>query len=163
MKTKKQRKSKRQRAGSTHGHGARKKWKGSGHRGGKGMAGTGKRADQKKSLIIKLYGNAYFGKQGITSRRTKKRVNKIINLSDIQRKYSNQSEIRLEDYKVLSSGELSKPLKITAKEFSKEAGEKIKKAGGEAIELKIKNKDISSENKTSENKKQDKKENKEGN
>jgi large subunit ribosomal protein L15 len=64
FKIKKKKKSKNFRGNTTHGHGARKKWKGSGHHGGVGMAGTGKRADQKKSLVIKLFGNNYFGKQG---------------------------------------------------------------------------------------------------
>ena len=71
MKTHKRKKSKGQR-GTTRYHGARKKWKSSGSKGGKGMAGTGKRADHKKSLIIKLYGTSYFGKQGVTSRGTEK-------------------------------------------------------------------------------------------
>jgi large subunit ribosomal protein L15 len=62
MKIKKRKKSTRMhgRGMGTHGGGARKKRKGSGHRGGIGMAGTGKRADQKKTLILKLYGNNYF-------------------------------------------------------------------------------------------------------
>ena len=47
----------------THGTGARKKAKGTGHRGGKGMSGSGKRADHKKTLITKLYGHKYFGKR----------------------------------------------------------------------------------------------------
>lgn len=53
------------------GWGARKKHKKAGHKGGVGMSGTGKRADQKKTLVIKLYGNDYFGKQGITSKRSR--------------------------------------------------------------------------------------------
>ena len=61
----------------THGRGARKKAKGSGHRGGIGMAGSGKRADHKKTLITKLYGNKYFGKQGLTSRKTERDKRKI--------------------------------------------------------------------------------------
>ena len=63
----------------THGGGARKKRKGSGHRGGIGMSGTGKRADHKKTLITKLYGHGYFGKKGITSRGTKRDKQKKIN------------------------------------------------------------------------------------
>ena len=147
MKLKKTKKSKKFRATSTHGHGARKKWKKSGHRGGTGMAGTGKRADQKKSKIIKLYGTKYFGKQGITSKSTKKKINKVMNLEDIQKKFSNKSEIELKEYKVLSRGELTKPIKIKAKEFSKAAKEKIQKAGGEAIELKKKEEKTVQENK----------------
>ena len=50
----------------THGTGARKNKRHSGHHGGKGMAGTGKRADTKKPTIINLYGNDYFGKRGFS-------------------------------------------------------------------------------------------------
>ena len=88
MKTKKIKKAKKQRGNTTHGHGARKKWKKSGHKGGVGMSGSGKRGDQKKTWIIKKYGNKYFGKQGITSKKTEKKVNKVINLRDIEKNYS---------------------------------------------------------------------------
>jgi len=84
IKTRKKRKSKKQRGNTTYGHGARKKWKGKGHKGGVGMAGSGKRADQKITLITKLYGNRYFGKKGITSRSTKKKRIKVVNLGYIQ-------------------------------------------------------------------------------
>src|SRR3989338_10894572 len=85
-KTKKRKKVSRMRGRGqgTHGWGARKKHKGSGHRGGKGMAGTGKRADQKKTLITKLYGHGYFGKKGVTSKSSKKDKRKRINLGMIQ-------------------------------------------------------------------------------
>ena len=49
---------------SSHGWGSKKKHRGAGHRGGKGMAGSGKRADQKKPTILNLYGNDYYGKKG---------------------------------------------------------------------------------------------------
>ena len=137
FKTKKRKKSGRQRGKTTYGHGARKKWKKSGHHGGCGMAGSGKRADHKKTLINKLYGNSYFGKQGITSRKTARRKNNVMNLDDIQRKFSKQKEIELKDFKILGKGEIKKPFKITAREFSESAKEKIKKAGGEFVELKI--------------------------
>src|SRR3990172_3176671 len=74
----------RGRGQGTHGWGARKKHKKSGHRGGKGMAGTGKRADQKKTLVTKLYGHGYFGKQGITSKGTERDKRLRINLKDIE-------------------------------------------------------------------------------
>ena len=53
-----------------HGHGA--SWRGSGRHGGCGMSGTGKKADHKKTLITAKYGKKYFGKQGITSKKTQK-------------------------------------------------------------------------------------------
>ena len=52
------------RGNTTHGYGSMKKHRGAGHRGGRGMAGSGKRADQKKPTILKLYGASYFGKHG---------------------------------------------------------------------------------------------------
>ena len=68
MKTKKRKKFSRMhgRNMGTAGHGARKKSKGKGHRGGKGLSGSGKRADHKKTLITKKYGHGYFGKKGKT-------------------------------------------------------------------------------------------------
>ncbi len=141
-KTKKTKKSKGQR-GTNHYHGARKKWKGSGHHGGVGMAGTGKRADHKKSSIIKIYGNKYFGKQGITSKSTEKNRLEVMNLGNIEKnidslikKYKKGNELDLSDYKILGDGELSRALKIKARAFSEGAKKKIEKAGGEAITTK---------------------------
>ena len=133
------------RGAGSHGWGFRKKHKKSGHRGGKGMAGSGKRADQKKSLVIKLYGNEYFGKQGITSRGTERDKRKRINLLDIElnldsyikrgiaKKTKEGIEINLKDYKILGGGELKSKLIIKAREASKSAIEKVKKAGGKII------------------------------
>ena len=150
MKIKKRKKSGRQRGNTTYGHGARKKWKKSGHRGGCGMAGTGKRADQKKSWIIKKYGTEYFGKQGITSRKTAKRVNKIINLKDIEnnfdslmKKFGQGGVLDLSDFKLLGEGELSKKVSLKVREASESAVEKIKKIGGEIEVLKPKQDKVS--------------------
>jgi large subunit ribosomal protein L15 len=136
MKTHKRKKSKGQR-GTTRYHGARKKHKSSGHTGGKGMSGTGKRADHKKSLVIKLYGNNYFGKQGVTSRGTEKDRSKVMNLYDIEtnfdslmKKYGKGNELNLSGFKILGEGELTKKITIKALAFSSGAKEKIKKAGG---------------------------------
>ncbi len=127
----------------THGGGSRKKRRGSGHRGGKGMAGTGKRAGQKITLVTKLYGHGYFGKQGITSRKTEKDKRKRINLKDIimnlkkyGKKTENGFEITLKDYKILGTGEIKDikdKLIIRAKEASKSAIEKIEKLGGKVF------------------------------
>ena len=115
-KTKKRKKSSRYhgRNMGTCGTGARKKSQGSGHKGGKGMAGTGKRADQKKTLILKLYGHDYFGKQGITSKGTKRDKRDRINLRDIEtklnklgKKAGDKYEINLENYKILGDGEVN--------------------------------------------------------
>lgn len=135
MKIKKKKKSVGQRGRTTYGHGARKKWKKSGHKGGVGMAGTGKRADHKKTLINKLYGNKYFGKQGITSKGTKRDKRKKINIIDIEKNIEKFPKkdgwIDLSAYKVLGNGEIKNKLKIKALDASKSAKEKIEKAGGE--------------------------------
>ncbi len=144
IKTHKRKKSKGQR-GTTRYHGARKKWKSSGHKGGKGMAGTGKRADHKKSMIIKLYGNNYFGKQGITSRGTEKDRRKVMNLRDIETNYESLMKkhgkgniLDLNEYKILGEGEITKKIAIKALAFSEGAREKIEKAGGSIIVHEIK-------------------------
>jgi large subunit ribosomal protein L15 len=129
----------------THGWGSRKKHKKKGHRGGHGMAGTGKRADHKKTLVTKLYGHGYFGKKGVTSRGTKKDKRDRINLGDIEasleslmargiaKKSGDKFEINLSTYKILGDGEIKSKMLIKAKEASKSAFEKAKKAGGEII------------------------------
>ncbi|MBU1136453.1 MAG: uL15m family ribosomal protein, partial [Nanoarchaeota archaeon] len=123
MKLKKRTKFSRMRGTRYHGY-AMKKHKGSGNQGGKGMAGSGKRADQKKTKIIKLYGNSYFGKESM-KRKTKKI--KVINVGDIK---PTGKEINLEKFKVLGRGEVKEKLIIKAKAFSKTAKSKIEKAGG---------------------------------
>jgi len=121
----------------TNGRGSRKKAKGSGHRGGKGMSGSGKRADHKKTLITKLYGHGYFGKQGITSKKTVRDTRQRINLKQIElhlekygKKVGDKWEINLKNYKILGEGEVKNKLVITALEASKSAIEKVEKAGG---------------------------------
>ena len=143
IKTKKRKKSSRYhgRKRGTCGTGARKKMKGSGHGGGKGMAGTGKRADQKKTLILKLYGHDYFGKQGITSKKTERDKRKRINLDSIYKnlesfgkRKGDAYEINLNSYKILAGQlEIKKKLIITAQSSSGSAIEKVEKAGGKII------------------------------
>ena len=129
----------------SNGRGFRKKGKGKGHRGGIGMAGTGKRADQKKTLVLKLYGHNYFGKQGITSKGTERDKRKRINVGEIDsniqkygKKVGDKWEVSLLNYKILGNGEVKNKLFIKAKEASEGAIEKIKTAGGN---IEIKNRD----------------------
>jgi len=147
QKTHKRKKSSRQhgRGMGTHGSGARKNKRKSGHKGGIGMAGSGKRADHKKTLITKLYGNKYFGKQGITSRGTKRDIRKRINLGTVElniesyiknglaKKTDKGFEINLSSYKILGKGEIKNKLIMKVGGASKSAIEKVKKAGGEII------------------------------
>ena len=147
MKTHKKTKASRHRGKNqgSCGHGARKKAKKSGHHGGGGMSGSGKRADHKKTLVTKLYGNNYFGKQGITSRGTKRDTRQRIGLAQIQsnlagflkkglaKKTAKGYEINLGTYKILSEGTIKEKLFIKASGASKVALEKVKAAGGEII------------------------------
>jgi len=142
----------RQRGSHTHGWGAKKKHRGAGNRGGRGMAGTGKRADQKKPTIINLYGNEYFGKRGFKLPQKKQKIIKIINLEDLEQKASSllvkglakkTSEFieidltKLGYNKLLGKGLITKKFKISVESASKKAIEKIKKVGGEIIALNL--------------------------
>ncbi len=143
MKLKKRKKSGRMRGSRTHGW-AMKKHKGSGNRGGKGMAGTGKRADQKKSYVIR-YLYPYFGKQGYTSRSTERNTLKTINLSDIEsnleslvaqgkgKKSTAGYELDLSPFKILGEGILTQKLIIRARAASHTAIEKVEKIGGSIV------------------------------
>lgn len=126
---------------------AAKKHKGSGNRGGKGMAGTGKRGDQRKSYVLK-YMFPYFGKRGFTSKKKLKSKIKNTSLYEINRnierytkegiakKTAQGTEITLKNYKVLGDGEIKEKLIIKAYGFSNSAKEKIEKAGGKCEALK---------------------------
>ena len=105
------------------------------------MAGTGKRAGQKRLWVLK---NApdYFGKHGFRSRYNKIRGINIGFINDkIERlvkegkakKESDGFHVDMQGYKVLSSGKVTKKLFVKASGFSKIAEEKITKAGGKVI------------------------------
>lgn len=114
-------KTQKYRGSNTHGKGSKKKGRGAGGRGGKGMAGTNKHRFQ---------GKKYFGKHGFTH--PNPTTIKVINIKDLQDK----KEINLtkEGYdKLLGVGHITKPIKITVKQASKKAQEKIEKAGGTII------------------------------
>jgi large subunit ribosomal protein L15 len=126
----------------TCGYGSRKKHRGKGSKGGMGMAGTGKKAGQKKTYVLKYFPD-YFGKKGFRSRIKKLEA---INLKDIQsrlnyfienkiaKKTPEGIEINLKGYKVLGGGELKDKFLIKASKFSENAKEKIAKSGSKIVE-----------------------------
>lgn len=126
---KKRKKVSRMRGSTTHGRGAMKKARGSGHRGGVGMAGTGKRADHKKSLILQTY-ERYFGSVGL---KPKPKNYEVINVSDLELMAKGKKELNLSNYKILGNGEIKVALTINAQSASGVAMEKIKAAGGKII------------------------------
>lgn len=146
MKIKKRKKSSRYRGSHTHGTGFKKKARGSGHRGGKGMAGSGKRGDQKKTLVLNLYGNDYFGKDRAIRRKPSKKP-KSINIQQILDNLQTMLKLKkasitgdkisvdLKGYKILSLSpeKIEKKLIITASAASKSAIDKVKKAAGDII------------------------------
>jgi large subunit ribosomal protein L15 len=139
----KRKKVRRYRGSQTQGGGAKKKRRGAGNRGGRGMAGSGKRADQKKPTILKLYGNTYFGKTGFTSK-NKKKI-KTINIQTIENKIYNwlkkgtlkkegdliKINLKSMGYnKLLSKGKIKNKFNIEVEYASKRSIEKIEKSGG---------------------------------
>ncbi|MBD3249696.1 50S ribosomal protein L15 [Candidatus Woesearchaeota archaeon] len=145
MVTNKRAKNSRQRGSKTHGCGSMKKRRGKGHKGGAGMAGTGKRASQKKPSIWK--NKKYFGKYGFKKKGIIEKI-KPINLDYFEqkteklfekKKIEKQGDVYVIDLKklgynkLLGSGNITKKLKITSPSFSKKAEEKIKNAGGEVV------------------------------
>ena len=128
----KRKKNNRLRGSNTHSGGMKKKRRGAGNRGGKGMAGSGKRADQKKTYILKHYGTKYFGKYGFHS--VNKKIIKIINLDELNN--FKEGEINLKELgynKLLGRGKISKKIKVQVEYASKLVVEKIKEKGGEVI------------------------------
>ena len=136
----------RYRGSKTHGGGSMKKRRGAGNRGGRGLAGSGKRAGHKVQQILKRFGKGYLGKKGFTSK-SRSRV-KGINLKNIEtnlNKYMEQGFIKKEKdiysielaklgyNKLLGSGQVNNKFKIITKYFSKKAKEKVERMGGEVV------------------------------
>lgn len=125
--TKKRKKVVKMRGSHTHGYGSKKKHRGAGSRGGRGYAGSFKH----KKVHLKKKEPEHFQKRKFKSLRGKGLVPtlKTINLRDLK------GGEELPGYKVLAAGAVSKGVTIKASAFSEKAKEKIKAAGGSAVEL----------------------------
>jgi len=141
MSLNKKKKSTRFRGERSHGYGSHKKHRGSGHQGGVGMAGTGKKADQKKPSIWK--DKKYFGRHGFVSKGVIKV--KAINLfyiethldllvkNGVAKKIGDAYTIDLKDLKcnkLLGSGTVTNKYDITTLFASKSAVEKVEAEKG---------------------------------
>ena len=140
----------------THGGGARKKRRGAGSRGGRGRAGSGKRAGHKKYGIV-------LGRRGFTSKSTTP-ASKTLNVGTFTTDFVHKSMaagkiIKEGNYylidlaklgytKLLGAGNTAFKLKIKVSSCSPQAVEKIEAAGGEIILLAKKSSEDSSEDKT---------------
>ena len=144
---KRQKSSRMRGAKTTHGFGAKKKHRGSGNRGGFGMAGSGKRADQKKPTILQKFGNDYYGRHGFKIPNVLRNDITAINIADLQARldyYLSEKLVSKEGdsfvidleklgyQKLLGKGEVKLKMKISAPSFSESAKAKIEKAGGVA-------------------------------
>ena len=106
------------------------------------MSGTGKRADQKKSLVINLYGNDYFGTVIRRAGRKEKNI-EAVDLGKVEERLDSLArkgkavdnkgvwEIDFSGKKVLCTGSLKTKFRIKALSASKNAIEKVRAAGGE--------------------------------
>ncbi|MBI2208683.1 uL15 family ribosomal protein [Candidatus Woesearchaeota archaeon] len=143
MTVNKRKKSNRYRGSKTHGCGAMKKRRGAGNKGGRGMAGSGKRADSKKPS---LWGERYFGKFGFKSKSTtdirpvnieylEANIGKL-SKQNVAVKENDVYSVDLEKLgfnKLLGSGKVLNKYRIKVSYASKKAIEKVKGSGGEVI------------------------------
>lgn len=132
----KRKKNSRMRGSHTHGWGDKKKRRGHGHRGGKGKAGTGKRADSKKP--------SYWHLGRVLERGFKPKNKKdiaAINIGSIELMIGNNKfEKKGENYnidlsalgftKLLSKGKLKHKAMITIDSATEKAAKKVTEAGG---------------------------------
>ncbi len=126
------------RGSKTHGYGSKKKHRGKGSRGGKGLANIfkHKRVWVKKKRPDLLERNVGF--KSLQQRGIRKGRNSI-NVSDLEvllKGKDLKKEIDLSDHgidKLLGSGEIGIAVKVRVGSFTPKAGEKIQKAGGQII------------------------------
>ncbi len=112
--------------------------RGKGGKGGKGNAGRGLGTGSKhKFTYITAYAPELIRKVGFVPWNMKVNKMREITLREIERRAvrSGNSEITLENFKVLGNGAINRKLTIKASKFSKSAQEKIKSAGGEAVKI----------------------------
>ena len=142
MTVNKRRKNGRERGDTSHGWGAKKKHRGAGNRGGRGNAGSGKRADQKKPSNWK--DEKYFGKFGFISKSRMPTITliNIQTIEDTMETLVKQGAAKLQNgayyinlgelgyNKLLGTGKATKKLMITVAYASEGACQKVQEAGG---------------------------------
>lgn len=141
----KRRKVTRHPGNKTHGRGRKNRTRGLGNRGGKGMSGTGKRGDQKKTLVIHLYGNDYFGtvRRGAGLREKKKMLSISLQTiihqlprflkEGVAKESKGSYELDLKSYKIIGDDAHGMKLTIHARAASAGANAAVAKEGGSII------------------------------
>lgn len=128
------RKTKKFRGSMTHGRG-KKAGRGAGLRGGRGNAGLWK---HRIMHLIKYMPEHSFGRHGFKRPQKMIHKNTIINVGRLEDNFPKKTTIDLtkEGYdKLLGGGSVSKSLKISVKQASEKAINKVKDAGGEVTIL----------------------------
>ncbi len=135
------------RGSRTCGGGCSKKRRGAGHRGGRGLAGSGKKKKTKWTRTILTMPN-HVGSYGFSRDSYLRKDPSFINVGTIEEKIETligkkvaekkQGKVYLDVSKlgvkkVCGKGNVKGAYVISAKEFSKKAEEKILSAGGEAV------------------------------
>jgi large subunit ribosomal protein L15 len=139
MPVRKRKKNTRMRGSHTHGWGDKKKHRGTGHRGGKGNAGSGKRADSKKPSTWAL---GRFHSMGFISRSQTQQ--NPINVGDISlmvehgkfQKKGSTYEVNLTDMgftKLLSKGMAKYPMHVIVGTATEKAVQKVSAVGGAVV------------------------------
>ncbi len=121
-------KNRKWRGRTSRGWGAKKKRRGGGSRGGRGMGGTHK---HKWSWVTTKMPD-YFGYKGFHSRAIKV---KSINVEDLQKLDGSEFNLTKMGYgKLLGRGKIIRAVKVAVASCSAKAKEKIEKAGGQVNE-----------------------------
>ncbi len=113
---------------TSHGWGAKKKHRGGGSQGGRGMGGSEK---HKRSFVYTKKPD-HFGYKGFYS--LKKKV-KSINVGDLEKMEGETFDLGKLGYgKLLGRGKINRAITVTVESFSAHAKEKVEKAGGKITE-----------------------------
>ena len=108
----------------TCGYGSKKKHRGKGSKGGKGYAGSHKH----HMTYIAKYEPDHFGKHGFYSRKEKENA---INVEEVEKMEGNEINLTEKGYgKLIGKGRITKAKTVTVAKASKQAKEKMEKAGG---------------------------------
>lgn len=146
-------KAKNYRGSKTHGCGSMKKRRGAGNRGGRGMAGSGKKGDAK---VSKTWGQKYFGKSGFKDNKNSTSSHGPISIFRLEmnlEKFEKQGLCKKEKdvynvdllntkfNKLVATGKINCKINVKIASATKTAVEKIKNAGGEVILKEVKKKE----------------------
>ncbi len=149
MSTRKRVKSSRYPGSKTHGRGRKNRTRGSGNRGGVGMSGSGKRGDAKKTLVIHLYGNTYFGKDARGAGTRLKKKTPTLSLTTLvarlprlvrdgqAREEKGSYHVEMTEYKVVGNDAFGLKMHIKARRASAGAVQAVERAGGSISTLSV--------------------------